>query len=336
MDSFSMSEWAAYRGHQVLITGGLGFMGLNLAEALVLAGARVRLMGLAWPERSRGLAPLMEQTDFIKADMRDDERVRQAVEGCEMIFNLAGRSGAAASNWSPLDDLDVNCRGHLTLLEACRQTNPDVKIIFPSSRLVYASGIDLPARESSPTEPLSIYGIHKLAVEKYHRLYGQLYGLRTVILRITNPYGPFQRPEQRQYGIINWFIHLALMGKTLPVYGDGLQLRDYVHIDDVVRAFLQSGVDNRADGQVFNVGSGRGIRFVDMVGAIVRAVGRGTAEHVPWPATEQRIESGDFWADTSHLQELLGWRPTISFEDGISRVIQQYRAERTGEGHPAL
>jgi nucleoside-diphosphate-sugar epimerase len=319
-------ETSAYQGRPVLITGALGFMGLNLALALHHVGACVRLLDIGWPERDEHIAPALKQMEFIKADLRDHTLLEAAVEGCDLIFNLAGRSGAESSNVSPFEDLDINCRGQLTLLEACRKCNPHVKVIFPSSRLVYAPTTHLPVAETAFTEPLSVYGINKLAGEKYHQLYAHQYGLRATILRITNPYGPHQRPEQRRYGVVNWFIHLALSGQSIPIYGDGLQIRDYIHIDDVIRAFLMAGGSDRADGRIFNVGSSRGIRLVDMAHAIVKWSGNGRVERVPWPLAAKQSESGDFVADITLIGQVLGWRPEIPFEGGFEQVIEYYRS----------
>ena len=180
------------------------------------------------------------------------------------------------------------------------------------------------AAETEPTIPLSIYGIHKLAAERYLLLYERLYGLRVTILRITNPYGPFQRPEQNRYGIINWFIHEALHDHTLTVYGDGKQLRDYIHVDDAVEAMLAAGLSPEADGKIFNVGSGRGVSFVEMAEHIIKAAGRGRLKHVEWPADAALVETGDFIADTSLIEKELGWKARIPLETGIEDVIARY------------
>jgi UDP-glucose 4-epimerase len=314
-------DWAAYSKRRVLVTGGLGFMGFNLVRALEAAGAQVSVLSHSWPpEHETALGDLT----FFKGDIRDPAVTDQAVAGNELIFHLAGKSGPTASNASPLDDLDVNSRGTLTLLDSCRRLNPDVKVVFPSSRLVYGHAATLPVTEAAPTAPLSIYGIHKLAAEQYLLLYQRLHGLRATILRITNPYGPFQRPEQNRYGIVNWFIHEALHGHTLTVYGDGKQLRDYIHVDDAVDALLAAGQSPEADGQIFNVGSGRGVSFVDMAGHVIRYAGRGRLKHVDWPADAALVETGDFVADTSLIAKLLGWKARIPLESGIEDVIARY------------
>jgi UDP-glucose 4-epimerase len=307
-----------------LITGGLGFMGLNLVRALNAAQAQVRILSHSWPLDATGVAHAPEAGDFIKGDIRDEPLVEQAVDGAEVIFHLAGHSGPTSSNLSPLEDLDVNARGELILLEACRRLNPGAKIVFPSSRLVYAPGLALPVAETAPTHPLSMYGIHKLTAENYLLLYHRLYGIRATALRITNPYGPFQRPEQDRYGIINWFIHLAMNGRPLSIYGDGSQLRDYIHIDDVVEAMLLAGASAAADARVMNLGSGSGVSLLQVANLIVETAGRGSVVHAPWPADEARVETGDFVADIRVIEELLGWHPTLSLEAGIEDVVERY------------
>ena len=199
-----------------------------------------------------------------------------------------------------------------------------MKIVFPSSRLVYAPHTPLPVPETAPTAPLSIYGVHKLAAEQYLLLYERLYGLRVSILRITNPYGPFQRPEQNRYGIVNWFIHQAMQDHPLTVYGDGSQVRDYIHIDDAVDALLVAGASARADGRTFNVGAGHGISFVEMAELIARAAGRGRVQHVEWPDDAALVETGDFVADASLIDRELGWKARIPFKSGIDDVIARY------------
>jgi UDP-glucose 4-epimerase len=320
----SRSDCAGYAHLRVLVTGGVGFMGSNLVRALEAVGAHVGVVSHSWPPQPESEPSARDSVTFFKGDIRDPAVVDEAVVGCDVIFHLAGKSGPVASNASPLEDLDVNSRGTLTLLDSCRRLNRDVKIVFPSSRLVYGSVAKLPVSELEPTSPLSIYGIHKLAAEQYLLLYQRLYGMRASILRITNPYGPFQRPEQNRYGIVNWFIHEAMHGHTLTVYGKGKQLRDYIHVDDAVDAMLTAGLSPAADGKIFNVGSGRGVSFVDMAEHIIRAARSGHLQHVDWPADAALVETGDFVADTSLIATQLGWKARIPLESGVEDVIARY------------
>ena len=325
MSQISQAEISdAYAGRRVLITGASGFIGLNLTAALHAAKAQVCVLGRSGLPAPRSINLMLDEANCFRGDIRDSAVVERAVTGCELVFHLAGKSGAVASNASPLADLDVNGRGTLTLLEACRRMSPSPKVVFPSSRLVYSPDLTGPVSETSPTVPLSVYGIHKLMAERYLLLYQRLYGLRVSVLRITNPYGPFQRPEQSRYGIVNWFIHQAIHGRPLTIYGHGAQLRDYIHVDDVVQAMLLAGIKAEADGRLLNVGSSRGVSFVDMAELIVRNTGRGSLEHVDWPTDAAGVETGDFVADVSLIKACLGWSGSVPIEVGIADVIGRY------------
>jgi len=314
-----------YRGRSVLVTGGTGFIGSNLVGELLVRGAEVAVLARSPLPTSAEQALLFGRVRHFRGDVRDPLVVREAVAGRQVIFNLAGHSGSISSNDEPFDDLEINLRGQLELLEASRRLEEPPMLIFASSRLVYRPTDQLPVPETAPTGPLSLYGVHKLAGENYHLFYRHRYGLGAAVLRITNPYGHFQREGQNRYGIINWFIHLALSGNDLPVYGDGDQVRDYVHIDDVVRAFLAAGSDLRADGQVLNIGGGAGVAFVEMAEMAVRTAGSGRVIHRPWPEEAARVETGGFVADVSRAADVLGWRPEIPLAEGLRRVVAEYR-----------
>ena len=321
-----MTEWPAadfYRGRRVMVTGGTGFIGLNLIRALQQLNAEIRVLARSDP-------PAESQEDVarvtvFRADLRDAPVVRKALDGCSVVFNLAAHSGSTTSNLEPFEDLDVNLRAQLTLLEESRRLEPLPTIVFPSSRLVYRPTQNVPVPETALTGPLSLYGVHKLAAEHYHLLYQQLYGVRPVILRITNAYGPLARATSNRYGIINWFIHLAVTDQVLPIYGDGHQLRDYIHVDDVVAAFLLAGSSPRAAGATFNLGSGRGVSFRKMAETVVEAAGGGRIEQQPWPEDAARVETGDFVADITRIKQTLAWEPAIALETGLRRVVGQYR-----------
>jgi UDP-glucose 4-epimerase len=322
-------EAEVYRKRPVLITGGSGFIGLNLVAALRPVDAEIRILNRSPVPDGGELTELLSSVRQLRGDLRDRALVDEAIDGADVIFNLAGHSGSTTSNLEPFDDLDINLRGHLTLLEACRRLKRPPTIVFASSRLVYRPTDQLPVPETALTGPLSLYGVHKLTGEHYHLLYGHHYGIPTAVLRITNPYGHFQRPTENRYGIINWFIHLAVSDQVLPVYGDGRQLRDYVHVDDVVRAFLMAGADPKAHGTIFNVGSGSGVSFGQMAETVVREAASGRIEYRPWPAEAAMVETGDFVADVSRIAEVLGWRPTISLAAGLRGVVRQYRQMET-------
>jgi UDP-glucose 4-epimerase len=314
-------------GCRVLVVGGLGFIGVNLTARLVEAGAKTTVLT---PDRNRhaeaGAIVERKGVTVVEGDLRDRTRIADAVRGQQIVMNLSGQSGAVRSMEDPWSDLDVNCRGNLVLLEALREHNRAAKIVFAGSRLQYGHPEHLPVSEDAPQEALCLHAIHKQTVEKYLGLYNRLFGIRYTVARITNPYGPGQPIGRTAYGVINRLIHLAIADRPLTVYGDGVQLRDYVHVDDVVAALLVMAESDRSDGGVYNVGSGTGTRLVDLARAVIEIAGGGHVEHVPWPALAEQVETGDFVADISRIERELGWRPTIALGDGLERTVAFYRA----------
>ena len=315
-----------YRGKKVLVTGGLGFIGVNLCSRLLDLGAEVTVLDNFVPTQ---IAPAFDavrsQLRLAIADIRDEEKVERVVRDQEVIFNLAGKSGAADSNKTPLNDLDINCRGQLNLLDACRAFNPEVAIVFPSSRLVYGKPRYLPVDEKHPLDPESIYAAHKLAVENYHLIYGRLYGLKATVLRISNPYGPFQAGEGRAYGIANGFIQAAVSGRPIMLFGDGSQRRDYLYIDDLVEAFLRAAPLPESRGRIYNIGDGQGTSLLELAEMAVLEAGRGKIVRVPWPEEYRAIETGDYLSDISLARQELGWSPGTDIREGIERTVISYQ-----------
>lgn len=315
-----------YKGKKVLVTGGLGFIGLNVSQRLLELGASVTVLdNFMPPEISQPLAAFLTHIRVAIADIRDEDKMERVVRDQEVIFNLAGKSGAAGSNKTPLNDLDINCRGHLTVLEACRTFNSEVTIVFPSSRLVYGKPQYLPVDEKHKLEPESIYAAHKLTVENYHLIYGRLHGLKSTVLRISNPYGPFQAGEGRTYGIANSFIQSAVSGRPITLFGDGNQRRDYLYIDDLVEAMLRAAAVEESRGKIYNIGDGKGASLLELAELAVAAAGMGEIVRVPWPEEYKAIETGDYLSDISLAQRELGWRPVMDIREGIRRTVTFYR-----------
>jgi UDP-glucose 4-epimerase len=316
-----------YSGKRLLVTGGLGFIGLNTCARLLDLGAEVTVLDNFIPTQiTPAFEAVRSHLRLAVADIRDADKVERVVRDQEVIFNLAGKSGAADSNKTPLNDMDINCRGHLTVLEACRTFNPGVTIIFPSSRLVYGKPLYLPVDEKHPLAPESIYAAHKLAVENYHLIYGKLYGLKSTILRISNPYGPFQAGEGRAYGIANSFIQAAVSGKPITLFGDGSQRRDYLYIDDLVEALLLSASVPESRGRIYNIGDGKGTSLLELAELAVAAAGQGTIVPVPWPEEYRAIETGDYLSNIGLARHELGWSPVTDIRDGVSRTATFYMA----------
>jgi len=311
-----------YRERRVLVVGGLGYIGTNLVSALFGSGANVTIVTPARAHHPALWAATEERGGIlIEADVRRVDAMRRAVSGQEVVFNLSGQSGALQSVQEPLLDLDVNCAGNLALLEALRREAPTAKLVFAGSRLVYGAPHVLPVSEEHAVAPLCPHGVHKAVVEQYLAIYRRLHGIRSTTLRITNPYGCGQPAGRSAYGVINFLIHRALAGDTLPIYGDGRQLRDYVFIGDVVAALLAVGADSRSDGRVYNVGSGVGTSMIDMARLVVDIVGAGRVEQQPWPPIVQEIDTGDFVADISRIDREVGWRPTTTLAEGLRKTV---------------
>lgn len=319
-----MSAW--YRGRRVLVVGGMGFIGSNLTRQLREAGAEVRILTRAIGTHRERAEELSRQGVAVEqGDVRDAAAVARVIAGQEVVFNLSGQSGAARSVEDPHTDLDINYRGHLVLLESARQISPGAKVVFASSRLYYGHQDSLPVAEDAPPDPRSFHAVHKSAAEDATRVYGRLFGLRGVVARITNPYGPGQPRERTAYGVINRLVHLAASGDELTIYGDGAQLRDYVHVSDVAAALLKMGESSAADGRTYNVGSGTGTALVDAAKAIVEIAGGGRIAHVAWPPLAAQVETGDFVAEITRIRTELGWTPSIPLRQGLEQSVAAYR-----------
>lgn len=315
---------------KVLITGGAGFIGSSIARALVERGNEVTVLDAMLPLYGGNLFNLVEvkeDVDFVEGDIRDKDLIEKLVKDKDVIYHLAAQVSYIDSKDKPFLDLDINGVGHLTVLEAVRKHAPKAKVIFSSSRLVYGRILTVPVKESHPTDPLSMYGIHKLLGEKYGRYFSDTYGLHTVSIRIPNPYGPRQQMKHNKYSIVGWFVRQAMEDKVITIFGDGSQERDYLYIDDIVDGFLRLR-DKGESGEVYNIGTHERVRFVDMVDAVLAEVGSGKKEHVPWPEDYEKNETGNYIADTSKIHALTGWAPKVSLRDGVKEMVQYYKENK--------
>ena len=323
----------SYRDRAALVIGGLGFIGGRLSQGLLDAGARVTIVTPSRQKHHEAAIDLEARgAHIVEGDVRDRSRMEASVRGQDVIFNLAGQSGAVRSMEEPWDDLDVNARGMLTLVEAVRRENASARVVLTGSRLEYGRVGSDPVAETHDTDPLCLHAVHKLVAEQYLRLYERLYGVSYAVARITNPYGPGQPRSRTAYGVVNRLIHLALAGETLPIYGDGRQRRDYIYIDDVVDALLALGEHQAkpsGSNNIYNVATGVGTAIADMANAIIGAAGAGRIEFVAWPPLAERIETGDFVADISRIRADLGWRPAVSLDEGLRKTVAFYRAHVT-------
>lgn len=324
-----MTDYRAfYQGRRVAITGGLGFIGSNLARQLVELGASVLLIDALIPDYGGNLYNIDGIDRHVRvnvADIRHESTMNFLVQNQEVIFNLAGQVSHVDSMEDPYTDLEINCRSQLTLLEACRRYNPGVKVVFAGTRQVYGRPDSLPVTERHLVRPTDVNGINKVAGEYYHLVYNNVFGVRACSLRLTNVYGPRQLLKHNRQGFIGWFVRLALEDREIQVFGDGRQLRDFVYVDDAADAFLRAGASDAANGEVFNVGGIEPIAHRDLVRLMVEAAGSGSYRLVEWPADRKAIDIGDFYADSSRIRDVLGWRPTTTLADGLRQTFAYYR-----------
>jgi UDP-glucose 4-epimerase len=260
------------------------------------------------------------------ADVRDANGMQYLLQGEHFLFNLAGQVSHLDSMLDPLTDLEINCRSQLSILEACRYGNPDVRIVYAGTRQIYGKPVKLPADETHPVHPTDVNGINKASGEMYHQLYHEIYGLRTTSLRLTNTYGPRQLVKHPRQGFAGWFIRQAVLGEEIQVFGDGRQKRDFNYIDDVVDAFLLAAVSPETEGENYNLGSGPATSLLEFVEILLDIVGGGGGYRlVPFPAERKRIDIGDFYNDYGKIQSALGWEPRIDLREGLTRSVEYYR-----------
>jgi UDP-glucose 4-epimerase len=310
-----------------MITGGLGFIGSNLARHLVAAGADVLIVDALIPDYGGNAFNIDGIEDAVRvnyADVRNVSIMDVLVRDREVIFNLAGQVSHIDSMRDPHTDLEINCRAQLSMLEACRMYNPATKIVFAGTRQVYGRPEYLPVDERHLVHPVDINGVNKAAGEYYHLLYNNVFGVRACSLRLTNVYGPRQLIKHNRQGFIGWFIRLAIENREIEIYGDGSQRRDFVFVDDAAEAFMLAGASNACNGEVFNVGGEEPISHRELVTLLIDTAGTGSMRFVEWPAEKKRIDIGSFYTDSTKFRETVGWQPRVSLRDGLRQTLAFY------------
>ena len=312
----------------VLVTGGLGFIGSALARRLVELGANVTLVDSLIPEYGGNLFNIHDIRDRVTVDLtdvRDAAAMSSLIKKRHFLFNLAGQTSHLDSMTDPVTDLNINAAAQLHILEACRLNNRDLKIVFASTRQVYGRPEYLPVDEKHPIRPIDVNGINKLAGEWYHLLYNDVYQIRSCALRLTNTYGPGMRVKDARQTFLGIWIRRLIEGKPIQIFGDGKQRRDFNFVSDVVEALLRAAASREADGQVFNLGHHEQISLQELASLLVEINGSGNYELVPFPDDRKAIDIGDYYADFRKIDKLLGWSPEVSLDDGLKQTLEYYR-----------
>lgn len=317
-----------FKGKEVLITGGLGFIGSNLSIELVKQGAHVTIVDNMLPRQGSNLFNIREIEDKVRvniSDIRSQLSMNHLVKGKDYVFHLAGQVNHVDSMRNPLQDLEINCVGTLALLEALRHHNRKAKVIFAGTRGEYGASVKLPVDEEHPTNPKGIYAVTNLTAEKMVLVYDDIFGIKGVCLRITNTYGPRHHMMHDEYGVFNWFIRKALDNEEIPVFGDGRILRDFLYVKDLVSCMLMTAQTDDAYGKVFNVGTGVPVSFIDLAKRIVKIAGTGKVAYTEFTQERKEVEPGDYYADISRIRKIVGWFPKVSLDQGIKQTIDFYR-----------
>jgi UDP-glucose 4-epimerase len=318
---------ARYAGANCLVTGGLGFIGSNLALALADADAKVTVVDSLEPRHGGDRANVQgAPIEVVVSDIADRDAVAGSLARADYVFNLAGQVSHLDSMTDPLHDLDINARSQLAFLEHVRKINPGASVVYASTRQVYGRPQRAPVDETHPLDPVDVNGVSKLAADRLHRLYHRVHALPSSVLRLSNVYGPRQRLDGDHQGFMPAFVRRALEGETITVFGDGSQRRDCLYVDDAVTALLAAADNPSAYGEIFNIGHHDHESLLDIAHAIVAAAGTGEVATAPWPEDRARIAIDSFWTDHSKATRELGWEPSWSLPDGLQRTLEHYRS----------
>ena len=316
-----------FRNKKILITGGLGFIGSNLAIKLVSLGAKVEIYDAlikGFGGNLFNVEPVKNKLTITIGDMREKTKIEKAILKKDYVFNLAGTLSHIDSMANPFIDLDINCRAQLRLLETCRKFNKQVTIVFAGTRNQYGKALYLPVDEKHIQEPTDINGINSIAAEKYHLLYNRIYGIKAVSVRMTNTFGPRHQMKHSRQGVLNWFIKLLMDGEAIQLYGDGSQIRDVNYVDDVVVALIMCAQSKKNEGEIYNLG-GNPLSLKEFIERVIKNLGYGKYKLVPFPKDRMPIEIGNYVADITKISKEFDWKPKTNVDEGIKKTIEYYQ-----------
>lgn len=323
---------AAYEGKKALVTGGLGCLGSSLTLELVARGCDVTVVDNhfhMFGANEHNLSGVLDRVNVNVCDIRDVDAMNHLVKGKDFLFHIGMQTSHVDSMTDPFWDIDVNCRGNMVVYEAVRHHNPECYVIYAGTRGQYGVLDEIPVNEKHRMQPTDVYGVNKVAAEGYGFVYNRAYGIPFTSLRVNNCYGPRHQMRHAKYGILNWFIRLAMDGETIKLYGDGGQKRDYNYVDDATRAFLLAGANvEKCNGEAFNLGSGKARTLREATELVIEYAQSGALEFVPWPDDRKAIETGDYFADFSKFTAAVGWKPEVEMEEGLAKTVEFYAAHK--------
>jgi UDP-glucose 4-epimerase len=319
------------KGKKILVTGGLGFVGSNLSIRLAGLGADVLIVDNMLPRQGGNIfniEPVRDQVKINISDIRNSTSMNHLVKGVDYVFHLAGQVNHVDSVKNPLNDLSINVEGTLVIMEALRENNPDAKVIFTGTRGEYGASLKLPVAESHAINPIGIYAITNFAAERIVLTYHNLHKIQSVCLRITNTYGPRHQMMHDEYGVFNWFIRKAMDNDVINIFGNGSILRDYLYIDDLIDSMICIMQNGNSYGEVYNVGTGMPLSFIDLAKKITQIAGKGSINYTEFTEERKALEPGDYFADISKIRKDTGWKPSTKLDEGIKKTIEYYSTNK--------